>query len=175
VQPGSEIAPPYATAFPVAAGPHSDGWSLAHPNIAATPCHPQSCSPSSRARYRAVVSRRPHNLLSPLLLLCSIPFSTCVVTWSLYYQMEAGSYKRNHASQSPPSGRIKLTQSTINLATATLEEMSLLLADRLEGLRRSHNQRIPEHVAHPKRCVCQLSGYTGFDRDWTPAEPHIET
>jgi len=68
-----------------------------------------------------------------------------------------------------------MTQSTINLATATLEEMSLFLAERLEGLRRSHNQRIPEHVAHPKHCECQPSCYTGFDRDWTPAEPHIET
>ncbi len=68
-----------------------------------------------------------------------------------------------------------MTQSTINLTAATLEEMSLFLAERLEGLRRSHNQRIPEHIAHPGHCECQPSCYSGFDRDWTPADPHIET
>ena len=68
-----------------------------------------------------------------------------------------------------------MTQSTINLATATLDDMSLFLAERLEGMRRSHNQRIPEHVAHPKYCACQPPCYSSFDRDWTAAEPHIET
>ena len=72
-------------------------------------------------------------------------------------------------------GKSKVTQSTINQDTATLDEMGLFLAERLDGLRRLHNQRIPEHIAHSKYCTCQPPCYNGFDHDWMPAEPHLET
>ncbi len=68
-----------------------------------------------------------------------------------------------------------MTQTTINLDTASLDTMGSFLAERLVGLRRQLNQRIPEHVACPQKCACQPSCYKDFDRDWTPAEPHIET
>ena len=63
----------------------------------------------------------------------------------------------------------------INPDSATLDEMNLFLAERLEGLRREHNQRIPEHVAGLADCSCEPSCGTEFGRDWQAAEPHIET
>ena len=68
-----------------------------------------------------------------------------------------------------------MTQSTINLDTATLDEMGFFLAMRLEGLRRLHNQRIPGHISDSSHCTCQPPCYIGFDHEWMPAEPHLET
>lgn len=68
-----------------------------------------------------------------------------------------------------------MTQPLINLDTASLDTMGSFLAERLVGLRRQFNQRIPGHVGRPEECACQPSCYKNFDRDWTPAEPHIET
>lgn len=68
-----------------------------------------------------------------------------------------------------------MTQPTINLDTASLDTMGSFLAERLVGLRRQFNQRIPEHVVYPQECACRPSCYKDFDQDWTPAEPHIET
>ena len=65
--------------------------------------------------------------------------------------------------------------SLIDLNRATLDEMNIFLAEHLDGLRRCHNQRLPAHVADPGQCECQPACYQGFDRDWTPAEPHLET
>jgi len=68
-----------------------------------------------------------------------------------------------------------MTKPMIDLDTASLDTMGSFLADRLVGLRRQLNQRIPEHLARTQECQCQPSCCKGFDRDWTPAEPHIET
>jgi hypothetical protein len=68
-----------------------------------------------------------------------------------------------------------MTQPIIDLDTANLDTMGSFLAERLIGLRRQINQRIPEHLGRPQDCACQPSCCKGFDRDWTPAEPHIET
>jgi len=68
-----------------------------------------------------------------------------------------------------------MSNSAIDLDRATLDEMNSFLAERLEGLRRCHNQRLPAHVADPGQCECRPACYRGFDRDWTPAEPHLET
>ena len=68
-----------------------------------------------------------------------------------------------------------MSHSVIDLNRATLDEMNLFLAERLEGLRRCHNQRLPAHVADPGQCECRPACYQRFDRDWTPAEPHLET
>ena len=56
-----------------------------------------------------------------------------------------------------------------------LDDMNIFLAERLEGLRRCHNQRLPAHVADPGLCQCQPACYQGFDQDWMPAQPHLET
>ncbi len=66
-------------------------------------------------------------------------------------------------------------RSAIDLNRATLDEMNIFLAERLDGLRRCHNQRLPAHVADPGQCECRPACYQAFDRDWTPAEPHLET
>lgn len=63
----------------------------------------------------------------------------------------------------------------IDPESATLDEMNLFLAERLEGLRRQYNQRIPEHVAGLADCSCEIPCGAGFGRDWQAAEPHIET
>ena len=68
-----------------------------------------------------------------------------------------------------------MSHSAIDLDRATLDEMNIFLAERLEGLRRCYNQRLPAHVADPMQCECQPACYQGFDRDWTPAQPHLET
>ena len=68
-----------------------------------------------------------------------------------------------------------MSRSAIDLNRATLDEMNVFLAERLEGLRRCHNQPLPAHVADPGQCECRPACYLGFDRDWTPAEPHLET
>ena len=68
-----------------------------------------------------------------------------------------------------------MSHSAIDLNRATVDEMNLFLAERLEGLRRCHNQRLPAHLADPGQCQCQPACYQGFDRDWTPAQPHLET
>ena len=64
-----------------------------------------------------------------------------------------------------------MSHSAIDLNRATLDEMNTFLAERLEGLRRCYNQRLPAHVADPGQCECRPACYQGFDRDWTPAEP----
>ena len=68
-----------------------------------------------------------------------------------------------------------MNHSVIDLNRATLDEMNIFLAERLEGLRRGHNQRLPAHVADPGQCECLPACYLDFDRDWTPAQPHLET
>ena len=68
-----------------------------------------------------------------------------------------------------------MSHSAIDLDRATLDEMNVFLAERLEGLRRCHNQRLPAHVADPGQCECLPACYQSFDRDWSPAQPHLET